>query len=630
MSTQQQSIEVFTSGTHNMLPNEVIPQDAASDSLSWTTNDGRIELTYGRQAIGGQGAAGKNYGEHIGYQANGTAVHFRKVNTKIQVLVGSSWTDVITGLTEEADYTFANYQSLAGAFVYIFGIDGIYKIATANPTSYTSLYDATINFKGFGIIDKGRTILWGRAEDPTGLYGSWIDTQVAVSGGTGVYTTVSGEATTSLTGTLAFKAGGATRTCFGVTITITASGEVYTDNFNGVLTGSLGGTGTINYTSGAYTVSNAGVGTVSYQWENSNLRGVTDFRKAATRVAGEGFVIRQDSGGDAIQSVLVLDGNYFSIKKNSCYRFYIGASDTLSDGTSINEIFRVDIGVPSLRSAVATGQGIIFMNTANPSKPRVGIIQRNPLGDNFDAVELFPQFNFALYSFSDCLLDSWDKYIIIGCKYDSLENNRLLLCDVINKTVDATYYGIRTSAKSTGYLYGGDPVSQTTYEMFTGFDDVGTSITNYWDSKGEVYGSDVLKKTRRLRIKGKISPDQNIEVYLLLDNNSPYLVGTILGSGDYVDYGTSFAIGTALVGSDTVGGGDVTNVYQYYIELRLKTQKFRKRIIRLVAGGIGYASVDRITDFDILTYSDKMPSKYRSKQNVSLDGETTDMANPEF
>jgi len=33
----------------------------------------------------------------------------------------------------------------------------------------------------------------------------------------------------------------------------------------GTFVGSLGGTGTINYITGAYTLSNAGVGTASYQ-----------------------------------------------------------------------------------------------------------------------------------------------------------------------------------------------------------------------------------------------------------------------------------------------------------------------------------------------------------------------------
>lgn len=621
MSIAQQTIKAFVSGTHNMLPNEIIPQDSASDSLSWITKEGRIELAYGRQAIGGQGIVGKNYGEHTGFRADGTAVRFRKVNSTIQTLVGSTWTDVITGLTEEADYTFANYQSLAGAFVYIFGVDGIYKVSTANPTSYTSMYDSAKNFKGFAFIDRARSILWGREQDPTGLYGSYIDAQNST-----VYTTVSGEATTSLTGTLAFKAGSAFRTCFGVTITLTGTGEVYTDNYNGVLTGSLGGTGTINYTTGAYVLSNAGVGTASYQWENSNVKGVTDFTKSATRLAGEGFLVRQDAGGDAIKTVLNIDGSYFSLKANSCYRFELDATDL----NPINEIFRTDIGVPSLRSAVATGQGILYMNTANPSHPRFGVIQRNPLGDNFDALELFPQYDFAPFTYDDCLVDTWDRYIIISCKDNADENNVLLLCDVANKTVDRSYYGIRASTKAGGYLYGGDPLSQTTYELFTGFDDLGQPISNYWNSKGEVFGDDVLKKVRKLRFQGKISADQYLEIYLQLDDSSFALVGTIRGDGTYVDYGTTYAIGTTAIGSTVVGGGDTVNVYRYFCELRIKTEKFRKRMLKFVAGGIGYVSVEQATDFDILTYSEKVPSKYRSKQNVSLDGTQTDLPNPDF
>jgi hypothetical protein len=174
------------------------------------------------------------------------------------------------------------------------------------------MYEAAKNFKGYGLIDKGRTILWGRAEDPTGLYGSRIDAQSGT-----VYTTVAGEVTVSLGGTLAFKAGGARRTCFGILMTIGA--QTFTDNFNGILTGSGGATGTINYMTGAYTVTLAGIGTVSYQWEDSNALGVTDFTRSATRLASEGFVFRQDAGGDAIKTVIVSDGSYFSIKANSVY-----------------------------------------------------------------------------------------------------------------------------------------------------------------------------------------------------------------------------------------------------------------------------------------------------------------------
>lgn len=612
----EQSVRQFTSGTHNVLPDELIPKDAASSSLNWLTRDGKIELIYGRRSIGGDGATGKNYGEHFGYRADGTAVHFRKAGTKIQYLNGSTWTDIITGLTV-GDVTFSNYQSLAGAFTYIFSpIDGLYKICTANPGSYATLYDSSKNFKGYGFIDKGRTIMWGIKTDPTGLRGSYIDAQNST-----VYTSVSGEATVSLGGTLAFKAGGSKRTCFGVTITLTGTGEVYTDNYNGVLSGSLGGTGTINYMTGAYTVSNAGVGTAAYQWEDSNVKGVTDFTKSSTRLAGEGFVVRQDAGGDAIKVVIPHDGSYFSFKTHSCYQFTLDNADT----APTNELIRTDIGVNSLRSAVGTGAGIVFMNTANPTEPKINILKRNLNGDNFDTQPLFDHFQWNQFTYNDVMVDSWDKYILIGCAYDSTENNRLVLANMIDNTVDTTYYGVRAIAKDSGYLYGADPVSLTTYELFTGTDDNGIAITNDWVSNGDTYGSDVLKKVKKFRFKGALSPDQAIEVYISLDSEPFRLVGTILGTGSYVDNTTSYAIGTSMIGASTIGGDDTLPVYNFFMEIKVRAAKFRKRKLKFVSTGIGYAALEQMIDFDIWTYQDKLPRQYRTKQNVSVDGSETDI-----
>jgi len=314
------------------------------------------------------------------------------------------------------------------------------------------MYDSTKNFKGYALIDKGRALLWNRDTDKTGLYGSWIDTQKAVSGGTGVYTAVTGEATASLSGTLTFKAGGATRNCFAVAITITASGEAYTDNYLGVLTGSLGGTGTINYISGAYTLSNAGVGTAAYQHENSNTRGVTDFSHTAIRVAGEGFQFPQDEGGDAILSVLIGADGYYSIKKQSAYRLLINDTDT----NATNEIYRKELGLQSFRGAISTGGGIIFMNTANQEKPEMTILKKNLTGDAVIPEILFPQFKFANYLYDDCTVDTYERYILVACKtLEATNNDTILLCDLTNKTVDITSFAGRTFARSAGEsIYG--------------------------------------------------------------------------------------------------------------------------------------------------------------------------------
>lgn len=631
MATAQKTLKALISGIHNLLPDEIIPRDAASDALGWIHRDGHAELQYGRQAIGSIGSLGKSHLEHTAYRADGTAVRFRKVQGNIQYLNGSSWTNVITGLTATADYTASNYQSLAGAFVYFFGVDGIYKVCTANPASYAALYDSTINFKGYGFIDKARSILWGRAEDGAGLYGSYIDAQNST-----VYTTVAGEAigasgSITYTGTLAFKAGGTKRTCFGVTFsaTVAAGTETFTDNYNGVLTSNLGGTGTINYMTGAYSVTfsavTTGAVTSGYQWEDSNVKGVTDFRHTATRLAGEGFVVRQDAFGTSIKTVIPLGGSYFSMKSNCAYQFTIDATDL----NPVNQIFRTDIGVLTLRSAIGTGQGIVYLNAANQSKPRIEILQANPLGDNFDVKPLFTHFKFEKYYYTDVMVDTWDDFIIVACKTATdTENNRLLLCNPKTKTVDISYYGIRTAAKVAGVLYGGDPVTQTTWELFTGFDDNGIALTNSWDGAGETYGSDVLKRVKRMRFKGKIDAAQSISVYLQLDDADFQLIGTILGSGDYVDYSTTYAIGTTFVGQSNIGGGNTVNVYGFFIELKFRSSKFRKRKVRFVANRIGFCQIEQITDFDIWAYQDKMPSRYRVKQNVSLDGTQTDLANP--
>lgn len=625
MAVQKSTIKAFTSGIHNLVDDELIPQDAASDSIGWLTKDGFIELMYGRQAQGGEGATGAVLAEHTGYKVGGQAVRFRKVVAsgagKVQYLNGSTWTDVITGL-DTNPVTFSNYSSLAGNFVYITSpTDGFFKIVTANPGSYTDVYLSTKNFKGYSFIDRGRMILWGRTQDQTGLYGSYIDSQDS-----DVYTSVASEAITDVaSGTLAFKAGGARRTCFGVQITDTSSGEVFTDNYDGTLTGDAGGSGTINYTTGAFTITGqSGAGTADYQWEDVTNKGIADFSKSATRLAGEGFVLRQDKGGDPIKVVVPHDGSYFSFKQSSVYQLTLDVDDT----NPVNELIRGDVGVDGLRSAVATSTGIVFMNTGNPTRPMLNILQRNPVGDNFLTTELFTQFKFQDYVYDDVVLETWDKYVVVSCRENSLKNNRLLMCDMREKTVDVAPYGGSAFTKNGGYLYMGDPISQTSYEMFTGFDDMGLKVNNEWISKGETYGTDVLKKTKKYRFRGLISPDQAVKVYISLDNGDYQQVGTILGSGDYVDYTSTTAVGTSFVGEEVVGGDNSTTVFHFFMEMKIRLPKFRKRRFKFEADGIGYVALQEVQDFDIWTYQDKLPRQYRLKQNVSLDGETTDMDTP--
>lgn len=596
---------------------ELIPSQAAQDSLGWISDNGKIELCRGKIIIGAEETAtGYVKGEGWGYNVNGIKIHFRKVNTVIQYYNTTTklWVNIITGLTSSAEYTFSSYQSVAGTFVFATGIDGIFKIHTANPGSYSTMCDSTSIYKGYSIIVNSRMIMWNLPTDKTGLYGSHIDPQ-----NSSVYTTVTGEATTSLTGTLAFKAGDVKRTCFGIVLTITSGGEKYTDNRDGTLTGSAGGTGTINYTTGAYTISASGVGTVNYLWEMTNTKGITDFSSSATRLAAEGFILSQSEGGDSIQQVLIAtDNSIISLKQQSAYQLTIDSTDLIFN----NQIFRKNIGIEYWRNGVSTSKGIIFLDTSNITKPRLTILQKDITGTNLEPVVLATQFDFSKYIWDMCAMGTYGETILFfGRTKDSTINNKLFVYNIRLGTVDILPYSGKTITNSDGLLYIGDTITDNIYNILSGWDDDGQKIENYWISSDDKYGNEYLKKTKRIRFKGLITPTQKLEVYDSLDNGDFQLVGTILGSGVYVDFSETFTIGSAGIGSSIIGGeSDYLDGNFYLAELKLKLSKFRKRTLMLKATGTGYVSVNMIDDFKIMTFEQKLPKKYRQKQNVSLDG----------
>lgn len=653
---------IFSSGVQNSVSDEIIAKDASSGSLSWRTRDGRIELVGGRQEYGTNTTEtggndvdtppdiGGTYAQIFAPRQDGTRVHYRKINDRVQVYQSGDWLDVIQDLTANSEVFFAPYASLAGNFLYIGSQDGLYKINLANPRSYKDMFDSTKNHKGFILINESRMLLWDRSDqqaDRTALYLSKIDPQ-----GTN-YTTVTNEnlgasGNTTYTGTLTQATGKRFVFALNITGTTGAGVETFTDNQNGVLTSDKGGTGTINYATGAYSITFNAVTTsgnveADYQYEDSNSGGITDFTFSTPRLAGEGDFIPQEYLGDPILNVIPFDNKYYSFKKTSVYELDLTADDT----NATNTVFRSDIGVQSRKGVCATGKGIAYIDTANPDKPILSMLVRNPVGGNLEPINLTPLFAWENYRFDQCVMDTWGELILVSCRTpDSDQNNRLMLVNTSQKySVDITYYGVRSLAKNEGILYGGGPVSEVVYTLFTENDDLGDVINNFWISKNENFGDDRLKKVRYLELKGLIDPNQSYQVYVSFDDNSNQLVGTVLGSASYVDLTNPQLVEVGLggknlsnlVGGDPVGnqilGGGVSNsatgntivAYPYYTRLLLRTPKFRVRRLIFVALGYGFCSVEMTKDFDVLAFEQRIPARFRRQRFVSLDGETDNL-----
>lgn len=615
------TVKSFPYGTIDTVEDQAIPQGAASASQNWLSLGDRIELRRGFALLGTENA-GTGEIDNIGVaeKVDGTQILYRKNGRKLEYYntATSDWVEVGTNIfpvAAENDYaSFANYASLAGNQFFICSPNaGPFKIMTANPGSYTDLTNASKNFQGYIKIKQNRMFLWGRPKDKTGLYGSYIDAAA--------YTSVAGEVIAdTAAGTLAFKGAGATRTCFAVTITDTSSGEVFTDNYDGTLTGSLGGTGTINYTTGAFTTSQSGAGTATYQWEDSNNTGITDFTKSSPRTAGQGFVFRQDDGGGALLNVFSYGDTEYCMHETKTWALTLTATDT----NATNLIYRDRVGIPSWQAGCETGNGIFYVDNADESDPQLRLLTLSRLSTEvipvsiskarkLEAEHTIVGLNLTDYRFDKAVVREWGDYVLFACRHkDSTKNDTLITYNKMTGALDKHSLSVSSLAIYNGTLVCGDSLSNNCYTLFSGFDDDDSLINNSWEGALSDLGTDYLKKIKKFIVQGRIQASQSFDIYISIDNGAYSLAGTIEGNGTYVDAGNPFLVGTETIGSHVVGsGGDGVNAFNFEHIISLRTDKFQKIKLKFVATGIGYLAIMLYTWFDIRLYAKKELTKYR-------------------
>lgn len=641
-------------GTINKIEDRSIPRGAASRSLNWLTMGDHIELRRGQKFLGttntGLGLATGlkrvtdatgverlfgSYGKKLKYY-NRTTEDWVEIGSD---LLGSAVVDA-NGIGFEEIF-MQEYVGLAGNQLWINSPNcaGFFKIMVANPGSAKDNYDANKNHKGNIKIDTNRTLLWGRVKDRTGLYGSYIDSQT--------YTTVSAESlgtgdgvTTVFSTTLAAVTG--IRTCFG--LTVTAGAVTLTDDYNGVLSASDGSTGTINYSTGAISVTfatapaNLAAITVTYQWESSTTNGIADFTESGTRLAGEGFVFRQDEGGGPLQNVNTYNQIYYCMHLKKTWVLSLGSDDT--DATNLP--YRQRVGIPNERASVETGDGIYYIDDTDENDVRARLLTYELNGSpEVIPVAISKNLNLNDYRFDQAAAAKWGDLVLFACglKNSTREinsktvtlNNRVLVYNLLWKSWDILDYGCTCFEIYDGSLVAGDAYSDNFALLFSGFDDFDAVIPNYWEGDLDALGVEGLKQTKKLYLQGLIDPDQKIKVSVALDNGAFVEVGgtdnaegtaaydedgahtyAIQGNGSYVDPTQSVAVGAVTLGRSELGGGSAGAVaYNFARLISLRVDKFERVKLRFEAVDVGFASISTHKWWDVRFKGVKIPRKYR-------------------
>lgn len=584
------------------------------DSLNWVTSSARdsISLRRGYARLGttevtgngkvtGLGVGTKYDGTQVVWYSYGRTVKYYDAATDDTVEVG---TDMLPVAASGEDVWIRSYQGLAGSFAYIGSPNsGIYKIPAANPGSAV---DQAVNNYRFGVFHVGQNRAFAGQRngttsgnnDKTGLYLSYIDKD-QLSDFTHVTAEALGAAgSLTYSGTLA--AAGAPKTV--MYVEITDGTETFKDDRNGVLVGSAGGTGTINYATGAYSVTFASAAggnvTADYYHETATSTGILDFTGSTN---GQGKSFRQDDGGGNLKAIFNIGTVEYCFHLLKTWQF----TATLDDTTSTNLPYR-NVGIPYERSAFQTPEGIIFADLSRPTDPKFRRMEVLA-GTNVNTIEptsISDALDLSGHAFDYCVAFRWGDYEIF-CVQEKVAgtantyNSVMYVRNVISKAWDKLNYYASCLGEYEGTLVAGDSVSNNVYTLFSGFDEDGDVIENYWKSSELNLGTDNLKTCRRMVVDGLIAADQSMEVQVAYDGGEFSTVYTIEGTGSYVDSGISTAIGSHTIGSKAVGGGAEVTASPFEVDFPLNSDRFVYTTIRLVALGIGALQVNGVTWKDI-------------------------------
>lgn len=617
----------FSYGIIDSINPQAIPDTAASRALNWVTGGTKIALRGGYGRLGTTNNAtgpitGLRVAKNVGLNET-TQTVFRKRGRKLEYYdtATDDWietgTDIFPVAGENEHVSMENYHSITGSQLHINGPNtGPFKVMVANPGSSTDLYDSSKNFKGYIRVKQNRTFLWNRGgttKDTTGLYGSYLDKDEATD-----FTQISGEAA-STSGTLAFKAAGAKRTCFEVTFT--DGTETFTDNLDGTLTGSAGGTGTINYTTGVYALTFAaapGAITATYRWEDSTATGIVDFTKSTPRTAGQGFIFRQDDGGGKFIAILAIGGTEYCLHETKTWALTLSDDDT----NPTNLIYRDRVGAPSFRAAVESGDGIYYIDDTDENDPHLRLLSFDMGGSEVIPKSVSKRLklnnervgkSFIGFVFDQAAMIEWGDLIVFACRTsDSTVNNRVFTYNKQTGAIDEHDYFVSCFDIYDGSLIAGDSVSGNVNILFSGLDDDDSVITNYWEGALSDLGIARLKKQKKIILQGEIGREQSIKVSCAIDRGAFVEIGTILGTGSYVDTTQRVIIGSQTIGSGTIGG-DSTGIeaYNYMHEFSMPTGNFEKIMLRFEALGLGYASISTVIHKDLREKWARIPNKYR-------------------
>lgn len=421
--------------------------------------------------------------------------------------------------------------------------------------------------------------------------------------------------TRSFSGTLTYYYNGKKAPITGFGIQITDGNEIFNDDKNGNLVGSLGGTGTINYATGAYTVmfktapvNNAPI-TYSGYAEDATSGGILDFTINGSDMTGQyAQIFRQDDAGGPAMGVASFQGIQYILHQLRTWNTQISVASN-NDRTFTNNPYWSKIGIPYFRAFFETGDGVLYMDVTDAQNPVFSVLEIPPNSTNLTVVPvpLSEDLDLSGYNFSKCVVWRWGQYdFLTVSEYVNgilnTFNSKTFMRDIYSGNWNLLDYTPSCVAEYLGTLIAGDSLSPNVYTLFSGFDDDGSPIINHWNTAYSNIGLQGLKEVGFIHVSGLIQPNQSIQIALSLDFGQYVTYFTIQGNGTYVNRSIQVEIGGETLGSSVIGsgeGGGSVYANPFEIDIPVHTDLFEYISTQLNALNVGFAQIDSLSYKDV-------------------------------
>jgi hypothetical protein len=395
--------------------------------------------------------------------------------------------------------------------------------------------------------------------------------------------------------------------------------EVFQDNQQGVLTSNLGGTGTINYATGNFSVTFNTAPTTSvavignYYTENATSGGILDFSFASSNPSiGQGYLLLQGATGPLLAS-----GGFQGVEYN--FHLYRTWNVTLPDNAAAaynsitNQQYWSHVGIPYARAQYPTGDGVLLLDNTNPAQPKYSILEIPAGSTNLTVVPTWISQDLDLSGFdhTKSVTFRWGEFNILACQklvngFPQGFNTVFFVQDTESNQWNQLDYSVTSLAEFQGALLSGDSLSPNAFVLFSGMDDDANIIDNYWNSSLTDLNLQGQKKVRYFYVQGLIQRAQAIKVNYGINNGQMINAFTILGTGSYVNSSAPVGVGANTLGSTTLGAGSITAL-PFEIEFPVMTDYFEYIQVQFQALNIGWSQINKFGFRDIRHKNLKSP-----------------------